>query len=65
MNLKLSVGGKVLASIPVDPSKCDEYYLKAFRRQLIIRYRSSIVAHNSEPAFVMEEPLLNKKVAVR
>lgn len=65
MNLKLSVGGKVLASIPVDPSKCDEYYLKAFRRQLIIRYRSSIIAQNSEPDFVVEEPFLNRKAPTR
>lgn len=61
MNLKLSVGGKVLASIPVDPAKCDEYYLKAFRRLLIRRYRLPIAALKREPDFFIEAPRNEKK----
>ena len=61
MNLKLSVGGKVLASIPLDPNYCqNDYYLKAFRRQLIIRYRLSIAKLKRELEFIIEAPPLRK-----
>jgi hypothetical protein len=58
MKLNLSVEGRVLASIPVDASKAgDEYYLKAFRRLLVIRYHKDIARLNKVPIFFLELPV--------
>lgn len=55
MNLKLFVGEKVIASLPVDPSfATTEYHLKAFRRLLVMRHYKNLVALKKEPLFLLE-----------
>jgi hypothetical protein len=45
MKLNLSVADKVIASIPVAPFLAeDDEYLKALRRQLMIRHRQKLKA---------------------
>jgi ABC-type transporter MlaC component len=60
MKLKLTVEGKVLASVPLDATRAsNEYYLKAFRRLLIIRYQNVLTAMQKEPVFCVE-PVMDK-----
>ena len=61
MKLNLALAGKVLASVAVDPARCsDDYYLKAFRRMLIIRYHRKLKSASSSPQFVMEQTVAGK-----
>jgi len=60
MKLTLSVEGKVLASIPIESCKeNNEYYLKAFRRLLVIRHQDKLRALKKEPFFYVEPTLGN------
>jgi hypothetical protein len=55
MKLNIAVAGKVLASVPVDPTKGnDDYYLKAFRRMLVIRSYKKLKTAQAEPRFFLE-----------
>lgn len=57
MKLKLTVKGKVLSSVPVDETLVNnEYYLKAFRRLLIMRHRQVLLQLNEKPTFSIESP---------
>lgn len=56
MKLNLSLSGKILSSVAIDPqNKNNDYYLKAFRRMLILRHRQSLAADQQPPVFCVED----------
>lgn len=56
MKLNLTVSGKVLDSVNVHPSQInDEYYLKAFRRLLILRHSQKVSAQPQNLSFFVEQ----------
>lgn len=60
MKLNLSVAGKVLASTTVAPFlENNEYHLKAFRRQLVLRHRTKLRSVKNELMFSVELPADN------
>lgn len=62
MKLTLSVSGKILASTPIVPlAENNDYYLKAFRRLLILRHYKKLKTLKNEPQFFLEVPAGNKK----
>ena len=62
MKLNLSVDGRILASVAVDSTKAgNDYYLKAFRRLLVLRHHQKLITLNKEPFFVLEQPAETKK----
>ncbi|HEV7333500.1 MAG TPA: hypothetical protein VGN63_20870 [Flavisolibacter sp.] len=57
MKLNLTVNGKLLSSVPLDESLAtNEYYLKAFRRLLLMRHRKDLLKGNRQPNFYLEVP---------
>ena len=63
MKLKLTVNGKILSSVPVDEKLAsNEYYLKAFRRLLLMRHRKELSGQNTVANFSLEIPLNSKAV---
>jgi hypothetical protein len=55
MKLNLTVNGKLLSSVPVDETQAkNEYYLKAFRRLLLMRHRKELLEKNRQPFFYLE-----------
>lgn len=62
MKLNLTVSGKVLDSINIPPAHAnDEYYLKAFRRLLILRHHEKVLAQRQNLSFFIElEPQKNQ-----
>lgn len=57
MKLNLTVNGKLLSSVPVDEKLAqNEYYLKAFRRLLLMRHRKELMEQNRQPFFSLELP---------
>lgn len=55
MKLTLTVNGKLLSSVPVDDKLAkNEYYLKAFRRLLLMRHRKELLAQDRQPFFYLE-----------
>ena len=62
MKLNLTVSGKVLDSVNIPPAHVnDEYYLKAFRRLLILRHHQKISAQRQNLSFFIEqEPQKNR-----
>jgi hypothetical protein len=55
MKLNLTVNGKLLSSVPVDEKLAkNDYYLKAFRRLLLMRHRKELQAQNRQPLFYLE-----------
>jgi hypothetical protein len=62
MKLNLTVEGRVLASVPVDPSSAsNDYYLKALRRLLLLRNGSSLGKLGSEPSFCLDHTVEIKR----
>ena len=62
MKLTLSVEGRKLASVDLDASKAEnDYYVKAFRRLLIIRHKKTLAALKKEPLFSIEIPVENRR----
>jgi hypothetical protein len=65
MKLNLSVDGCILASIPIEAfSHQNDYYLKAFRRLLVIRHQQKLSSLNKEPVFFIEYPVECRKPLV-
>lgn len=61
MKLNLTVNGKLLSSVPLDEKLAhNEYYLKAFRRLLLMRHRKELLALNADAAFSLEIPATKK-----
>lgn len=61
MKLNLTVNGKILSSVPVDENLAsNEYYLKAFRRLLLMRHRKELLGQNTVANFSLEIPLAGK-----
>lgn len=55
MKLTLTVNGKLLSSVPVDEKLAkNEYYLKAFRRLLLMRHHKELLSHDRQPLFYLE-----------
>lgn len=62
MKLNLSIEGKILASTQVLPFAANnEYYLKAFRRLLVLRHHKKLQTVKNKPHFFVE--VLDKKQA--
>lgn len=57
MRLNLSLNGILVASSPVDSSRCqDEFYLQALRRLMLEQNREIIEAIAARPFFYIEAP---------
>jgi len=57
MQLVLSVAGKILDSVAIDPKRLlDNDYLDSLRRLLLIKNELSIIALRDEPEFYVEAP---------
>lgn len=53
----MSIAGKVIDSVLVDPAQCkNQDYLHALRRLLYARHQLSIAALQREPMFYIEVP---------
>ena len=58
MKLTLTVDGRKLASVDLDAAKAEnDYYVKAFRRLLIIRHKKTLAVLKKEPFFSIEKPV--------
>ena len=56
MKLNLSLEGKLLASVSVVPfAENNDYYLKAFRRLLVLRHEKKLRNTKKEPQFFVEK----------
>ncbi len=54
MKLNLTVDGRILASIPIEAfSHENDYYLKAFRRLMVIRHQQILSSLNQEQVFLL------------
>ena len=57
MRLNLSLNGILIASTPLDPSRCkDEYYLQAMRRLLTMQNKDALELIPSRPVYYIEVP---------
>ena len=57
MKLNLAVNGKLLSSVPLDEKLAtNEYYVKAFRRLLLMRHRKDLLQGNKQANFYLEVP---------
>ena len=55
MQLKLAIGNKVIASIPLDTKKASNIdYINAKRRLLNVSHYATIVAFNEPPVYFIE-----------
>jgi hypothetical protein len=55
MKLNLSLNGVLIASTPLDPSRCkDEFYLSAMRRLLSSRNEEALALIPSRPVYYIE-----------
>lgn len=57
MRLNLTLNGILVASVPLNPSRCkDEYYLQALRQQIIRQNKDTIELIPAQPFFYIEVP---------
>lgn len=57
MRLNLTLNGILVASAPVNPSRCtDEYYLQALRQQILVQNKDTIERIPASPFFYIEVP---------
>jgi hypothetical protein len=57
MRLNLALNGILVASAPLDPSRCkDEFYLQALRQQIIQQNLDTINLIPAKPFFYIEVP---------
>ncbi|HET7896797.1 MAG TPA: hypothetical protein VFL47_03990 [Flavisolibacter sp.] len=57
MRLNLTLNGILIASAPVDPSRCkDEFYLNALRRLILQQNRDILAIFSAKPSFYIEVP---------
>ncbi len=57
MRLNLTLNGILVASAPVNPSRCtDEYYLQALRQQILLQNKDTIERIPANPFFYIEVP---------
>lgn len=57
MRLNLALNGILVASTPLDPSRCkDEYYLQAMRRLLTLQNQETLDLIPSRPVYYIEIP---------
>ncbi|HUC82109.1 MAG TPA: hypothetical protein VMR70_14490 [Flavisolibacter sp.] len=57
MRLNLALNGILIASTPLDPSRCkDEFYLQAMRRLLSTQNRDTLELIPSRPVYYIEVP---------
>jgi hypothetical protein len=57
MRLNLTLNGILVASTPVNPSRCkDEFYLQALRRQILLQNKETIERIPARPFFYLEVP---------
>jgi hypothetical protein len=57
MHLNLSIGGQVLAKVPLDPTRCkDQHYLNALCRLLSMKHHAVIAMLKRKPSFYIEVP---------
>ena len=57
MKLNLALEGKLLASVSLVPfAENNEYYLKAFRRLLVLRNEKKLRGTKKTPQFFIENP---------
>lgn len=57
MRLNLTLNGILVASTPVNPSRCkDEFYLQALRQQILLQNRDTIERIPARPFFYLEIP---------
>lgn len=57
MRLNLALNGILVASAPVDPSRCkDEFYLGALRRLILWQNQETLNLITAKPFFYLEVP---------
>ncbi len=57
MRLNLALNGILIASAPVEPSRCkDEYYLQALRQQILQQNKDTLALIPAKPFFYIEVP---------
>lgn len=57
MRLNLALNGILVASAPVDPSRCkDEFYLQALRKQILQQNSEVLNLIPAKPLFYIEVP---------
>ena len=57
MRLNLTLNGILVASAPVNPSRCqDEFYLQALRQQILQQNRDTLERIPARPFFYLEVP---------
>lgn len=57
MRLNLALNGILIASTPLDPSRCkDEFYLQSLRQQILQRNQEAINLIPAKPFFYIEVP---------
>ena len=58
MRLNLSLNGVLVASTPLDPSRCkDKYYLEAMRRILLQQNTEILMLIPAKPTYYIEAPV--------
>lgn len=57
MRLNLTLNGILVASLPLNPSRCkDEFYLQALRQQILQQNRDTLSLIPAKPFFYIEVP---------
>jgi hypothetical protein len=57
MRLNLALNGILIASTPVDPSRCkDQFYLDALRRLILWKNQETLTLIPAKPFFYIEVP---------
>jgi hypothetical protein len=57
MRLNLTLNGMLVASMPVNPSRCkDEFYLQALRQHILQQHQDTLSLIPAKPFFYIEVP---------
>jgi hypothetical protein len=57
MRLNLTLNGILVASAPVNPTRCqDEFYLQAIRQQILQQHQETLALIPAKPFFYIEVP---------
>lgn len=66
MRLNLTLNGILVASAPVNPSRCkDEFYLQALRQQILLQNKDTLDRIPARPFFYIEIPASSASLSYR